>query len=62
MALITLIIQSTFCTNSGPEQFGMICTLCNPQATDLWTSELGRTLQRIDRDLGRQQVYLLVPI
>lgn len=29
------------------------------QATDLWSSELGRTLQRIDRDLGRQQVYLI---
>ena len=62
MALITLIIQSTFCTNCGPEQFGMICALWNPQATDLWASELGRTLQRIDRDLGRQQVCLIVPI
>ena len=28
------------------------------QATDLWSSELGHTLQRIDRDLGRQ-VYLI---
>ena len=62
MALITLIIQSTFCTNCGPEQFGMIPALCNPQATDLWASELGRTLQRIDRDLGRQQVCLIVPL
>ena len=24
------------------------------QATDLWASELGETLQRIDQDLGRQ--------
>jgi len=30
-------------------------------ATDLWASELGRTLQRIDRDLGRQQRQKLLP-
>ena len=60
MALITLTSQFTFCTNCGLEQIGMICTLCNPQATDLWASELGSTLQRIDRDLGTQKVYLTV--
>ena len=30
------------------------------QATDLWASELGHTLQRIDQDLGRQVLIIIL--
>merc|ERR1739842_91761 len=50
---VPTLVLSLFLVTSVTEQI-RLPRGTGKTATDLWASELGQTLQRIDRDLGRQ--------